>query len=106
VLIRVIGPALGLPPFNIGGVMADPQLTLYDNKSQVIATDDDWGADPQLVAAVTKVGAFSIGSAPTKDSMLLITLPVPPPQGAGYTAQATGNGGTSGYAIVEVYEVP
>ena len=38
--------------------------------------------------------------------MLLITLPVPPPQGAGYTVKATGNGGASGYAIVEVYEVP
>jgi len=38
--------------------------------------------------------------------MLLVTLPVPPPQGAGYTARATGNGGTSGYVIVEVYEVP
>ena len=106
VLIRVIGPALGLPPFSIGGVMADPQLTLYNSSSQVIATNDDWGADSQLSAAGSRVGAFGIGNSATKDSMLLVTLPVPPPQGAGYTAKATGNGGASGYAIVEVYEVP
>ena len=72
----------------------------------MIATNDDWAADPQLVSAGTKVGAFSIGSTATKDAMLLLTLPVPPPQGAGYTAKATGNGGTGGFAIVEVYEVP
>ena len=106
VLIRVIGPALGLPPFGIGGVMADPQLTLYDRNSQVIATNDDWGADSQLSATGSRVGAFGIGNSATKDSMLLVTLPVPPPEGAGYSVKATGNANTSGYAIVEVYEVP
>lgn len=105
VLIRVIGVGLSALGIN-SGTLADPQLTVYNSSSQVIATNDDWGADPQLVSAGSKVGAFSIGSTATKDAMLLLTLPVPPPQGAGYTAKATGNGGTGGFAIVEVYEVP
>ena len=36
-----------------------------------------------------------------KDAMLLMTLPA-----GGYTAQASGVGGTGGLIIVEAYEVP
>jgi hypothetical protein len=106
VLIRVIGPGLVQFGYPSGSVLGDPQLTLYNSSSQVVATNDDWGADPQLVSAGARVNAFSIGSAPTKDAILLVTLPVPPPQGAGYSVKATGNANTSGFAIVEVYEVP
>ena len=106
VLIRVIGPGLAAVGMT-SGTFGDPQLTLYDNSTgAVIATDDDWGATPALLNAISRVGAFPIGTAPTKDAMLLITLPVPLPQGSGYAARVTGNGGTSGNAIVEVYEVP
>ena len=101
VLIRVIGPALGLPPFSIGGAMADPALTLFNGNSVAIQSNDDWGASPAIAAAAARVNAFSIGTTPTKDAMLLVTLAP-----GSYTAQATGNGGTSGLAIVEVYEVP
>jgi hypothetical protein len=105
-LIRVIGPGLAAVGVT-SGTLGDPQLTLYDNSTgAVIAANDDWGVAPQLVTAGSRVNAFSVGSAATKDAMLLITLPVPPPQGAGYTVKATGNGGTSGYAIIEAYEVP
>jgi len=102
VLIRVIGPGLaglGLT----SGTLGDPQLALNSTSGSptVIATNDDWGADPQLVSVIAQVGAFPIGTAPTKDAMLLVTLPA-----GGYTAVATGNGGTSGTALVEVYEVP
>ena len=106
VLIRVIGPGLTIFGYPTSSVLGDPQLTLYDRNSQVIATNDDWGADSQLSTAGSRVGAFSIGNTATKDSMLLITLPVPPPEGAGYSVKATGNANTSGQAIVEVYEVP
>ena len=106
VLIRVIGPGLIQFGYPTGAVLADPQLTLYNSSSQVIATNDDWGADQQIINAGSRVNAFSVGSSATKDSMLLITLPVPPPQGAGYSVKATGNGTTGGQAIVEVYEVP
>ncbi len=105
VLIRVIGPGLAAVGLT-SGTLSDPFLTLYNSSSQVIATNDDWGADAQIATAGSRVNAFSVGSAGTRDSMLLITLPVPPAQGAGYSVKATGNNNTSGYAIVEVYEVP
>jgi cyclophilin family peptidyl-prolyl cis-trans isomerase len=101
VLIRAIGPALGLTPFNIPGAMIDPQFTLFDSHSTAIASNNDWGGDPQLTAAGTRVGAFAIAGSSSKDAMLLVTL-----SPGGYTATASGVGGAGGYVIVEVYEVP
>ena len=101
VLIRAIGPALGLAPFNIQGAMADPQLTLFNSSSVSIATNNDWGGDTQLTAAGTSVGAFAISNGTSRDAMLLRTLPP-----GGYTATASGVGNAGGLAIVEVYEVP
>jgi hypothetical protein len=106
VLIRAVGPALGLAPFNIGGVMGDPRLTLYAGQ-QVIAVNDDWGRQSagltavQVTAAADGVGAFRIGDAASRDAVLLVTL------GAGnYTAQVTAADGGGGFVITEVYEVP
>jgi hypothetical protein len=101
VLIRAIGPALGLPPFSIGGVMADPQVTLFNSHSVAIGSNNDWGGDPQLSSAGSRVGAFAIGNTQSKDAMLLVTLPA-----GGYTATASGVNNTGGLVIVEVYEVP
>src|SRR5262245_13748418 len=43
VLVRAIGPTLGLPPFNISGVMADPKLELFDNATGAkINENNDW----------------------------------------------------------------
>ena len=100
VLIRAVGPGLAAVGVT-SGTLGDPQLTLFNSGSVAIATNDDWGADPQLTTAGSRVGAFNIGNAPTKDAMLIITLPA-----GGYTARVTGGGNSSGLAIVEVYEVP
>src|SRR5206468_1047922 len=106
VLIRAVGPTLGVAPFNIGGAMADPKLDLFSGQS-VIATNDNWGtpagATPasatQLSAAFTAVGAFALTNG-SKDAALLVTLPP-----GNYTAQVSPLT-TGGLAIVEVYEVP
>jgi hypothetical protein len=99
VLIRAIGP--GLAQLGIQAPMADPQLTLFNSASAVVKSNNDWGGDQSITAAATQVGAFSISTATSKDAMLLVTLPP-----GGYTAQASGAGGTSGLVILEVYEVP
>jgi hypothetical protein len=52
-----------------------------------------------LVTAGSSVGAFAL-TASSKDSVLLLTL-VP----GNYTAQVTGVSGTTGVALVEVYEL-
>jgi hypothetical protein len=96
----VIGPGLSAVGVT-SGTLGDPQLTLFNSSNEVIATNDDWGGAPALVSAMALVTPFTISNSASKDSMLLLTLPK-----GGYSARATGGGNTSGYAIVEVYEVP
>ncbi len=99
VLIRAVGPTLGLAPFNIGGVMADPKVDLFSGQT-VIAANDNWGGGTRLASAFASVGAFTL-SATSKDAAILVTL-----QPGSYTAQVNGLNNTGGIAIVEVYEVP
>ena len=99
VLIRAVGPTLGGAPFNVGGVVADPQMTLFTGPVAV-ATNDNWGGTAQLTAAFAQVGAFAL-PANSRDAALLATL-----QPGNHTVQVSGVGGTTGVAIVEVYEVP
>jgi hypothetical protein len=98
VLIRADGPVLGT--FNVAGPLADPVLTVFDNKGNVIATNTGWttNSNPASVsAAAQEVGAFALPN-PGKDSALLLTLP----PGA-YTAEVTSAGGNSGTALFEAY---
>lgn len=100
VLIRAIGPGLAVVGLT-SGTLGDPQLTLFNSASVAIATNNDWAGDPAFVSSMTRVNAFAGFSTASKDAMLVLTLPP-----GGYTAMAAGNNGTSGLAIVEVYEVP
>ncbi len=98
ILLRASGPAL--TQFGVGGTMPDPVLTLFKDGSP-IASNDNWGGDPQLVTASASVGGFEIVDRSSKDAVLLITLP----PGA-YVAQASDGAGIGGVVIVEAYEVP
>jgi hypothetical protein len=99
VLIRAVGPTLGNAPFNVPDVVADPQLALFSGPTQVSA-NDNWGGTGELTAAFAQVGAFPL-PATSRDAALLVTL-----QPGSYTVQVNGIGGTTGVALVEVYEVP
>jgi hypothetical protein len=113
VLIRGIGPALGLAPFNLPGALALPQLTLFDSTGAVIATNAGWSTAPAGGASAVPAGiqpataplmsalyAFSL-PANSADCAMVITLPA-----GAYTAQVSGEGGTTGVGLVEVYDVP
>jgi len=107
-LIRAVGPGLGA--LGVGGLMADPKLTLFQGQGgstpAPIATNTGWGSDPQLVTAATNVGAFPL-TAGSADSVLLITLLPQSPGGTfNYTAQAASASGGGGNVLIEVYEVP
>ena len=99
VLIRAVGPALGVAPFGIPGVMADPKLDLFSAQT-VINANDNWGGGAALTAAFANVGAFALGAA-SRDAAVLATLAP-----GNYTAQVSGVGTASGLTLVEVYEVP
>jgi uncharacterized protein (DUF1800 family) len=99
VVIRAVGPRLGTTPFNVPGVLADPQLTVYGpNSSTVVAvSNNNWNAAD--AATFASVGAFAL-NAGSNDAAVVATL-----QPGSYTAQVSGVGNTVGTAIVEVYEV-
>ena len=102
VLVRAVGPTLGLAPFNIGGVMSDPKLELFNNATGAkINENNDWGGGASLTSAFGSVGAFALAGATTKDAVLLVTLT--PGQ---YSARVGSADGGGGIVIVEVYEVP
>lgn len=98
VLVRGVGPSLS--GFGVTGVLSDPKLELFQGATKV-GENDDWGGASAIAAVFGRVGAFALSSVSAKDSVLLITLP----PGA-YTAQISGIGGTTGVALVEIYEVP
>jgi hypothetical protein len=86
--------------FGIAGVLADPQLTVLDSNQNVVASNNDWGGTPALTAAFGAASAFAL-PATSKDAAVLVTL------GPGvYTAQLSGVNGTSGVALLELYEMP
>jgi len=105
VLIRGIGATLGAPPFNVPGVLANPQLTLFRGTS-ALKTNDDWfrDADAAFIRdAAVRAGAFALGAQSVDAAMVIYLEP------GAYTAQVSGptganaNNGT-GIALVEVYE--
>jgi sugar lactone lactonase YvrE len=110
VLIRGVGPSLA--PYGLTGLLADPVLNVYDSSGNLVATNNDWGTPvgvnatqvtataATLTSTAAQVGAFPL-IAGSKDAALIVTLP----PGA-YTAQVSGNGGTTGNGMAEVYEIP
>lgn len=99
VLIRAVGPTLGTA-FGLGGVVANPQLALFNSSSIKIGENDDWGGTTALTTAFSRVAAFVLPAA-SRDAALVVTLPP-----AAYTVQVNGVDGTTGVALVEVYEIP
>ncbi len=111
-LVRGVGPALGIAPFSLSGTLAQPLLSVYDSASTLVASNAGWGTAPAAgssgvgasfraatAADMAAVGAFGL-PADSLDSAMVITLP----PGA-YTAEVTGIGGTTGIALVEVYQI-
>ena len=108
-MIRGIGPALA--QFGVAGVLAAPQLTVFDGSSQAIVSDAGWSnaltAGPSTVAATyqpattaifNQVYAFPL-TAGSADSAVVVTLPP-----GVYTVQVSGVGNTTGVGLIEVYE--
>lgn len=97
VLVRAVGP--GLAVFDVSGAVADPQLALFAGPTKMFE-NDNWGGTPALTAAFSGVGAFVL-PATSRDAAAVVTLAP-----GNYTVQVSGVGGTTGIALVEIYEVP
>ena len=96
VMIRAIGPALG--GFGVAGALTAPRLELFRDATALLF-NTGWGNSTDIAAAAARVGAFALAPN-SKDAVLLVSLP----PGA-YTAVVSGDGGTAGVALMEVYDV-
>ena len=99
-LIRAVGPTLGAAPYNVPGVLVDPQLRVVPlGKDFAVASNDNWGGTAALQAAFAEAYAFAL---PTDSRDAAVVVRLPP---GGYTVQATGVGNTTGNVLVEVYDM-
>ena len=102
VLIQARGPELANPPFSIANALADPVLTLLDSTGAVLMTNDDW-EDSQGEMVNDLWGGTSPLAPGGTSSAIVINLESD--ANTSYTAQVTGKNGTTGVALVEVYEI-
>ena len=93
VVVRAIGPSLSQA--GIAGVLADPTLDLRDGNGELVRNNNNWKESQQAELEAT-------GIPPVNDleSAIVATLPPGP-----YTAVVAGVGGTTGVALVEVYQI-
>lgn len=102
ILLRAVGPTLA--DQGVVNVLSDPVLTLYhhlQSSNLQIGANDDWKNSPNaaaLAATALQVGAFSLRDN-SRDAALLVTLPP-----GIYSTIVSGSGGTTGVALVEIYD--
>lgn len=100
VVLRAIGPTLSNAGVN--GALANPVLTVFNQKGAVIAQNDDWtvanSTDPESLAAVMKHLGLSDLPNDSKDAALVLDLPP-----GVYTMHASGG---TGIVLLEIYTAP
>ena len=102
VLIRGVGPTLASRD-KVTGVLADPQLKLFrmaGGASDQVAENNDWGGSAEMKAVFAQIGAGPLASDTSKDAALLVTL-----DPGVYSVHLSGAGGSTGVALVEIFEV-
>ena len=101
VVVRAIGPSLlnANPP--VANALIDPVLELHNGAGDLVAVNDNWQTDAassNYSAQVTVAGL-----APTADAESAIYANL---VAGAYTAIVSGNNGSTGVGLVEVYHVP
>ena len=97
VLVRAVGPTLA--SFGISGALANPQLQIFNSSNALVVGNDNWGGAGDVAGASGVVGAFPL-PVNSLDSAVVATL-----SPGAYTAQVSGVNGTTGVALVELYDV-
>jgi hypothetical protein len=92
VVVRAIGPSLS--EARIVNPLADPFLDVRDGNGNPLAANNNWRDD----ANAQRVIQFGLAPKNDLESALYLQLPA-----GAYTAIVSGNGGSSGVGLVEVY---
>lgn len=97
VLVRAMGPSLA-----VAGALADPTLELHDSNGATIATNDDWKIDSQTGQSQEAAIRATRVPPPPDDRESSIVARVAP---GAYTGILRGKNGTTGVALVEIYNL-
>jgi hypothetical protein len=97
VLIRAVGARLATAPFSLTGVLADPQVQLFNSEGVLVLANDNWASAD--LATMNSVGAFALANG-SRDAALVASL-----SPGAYTAQVSGVNNATGVAILEIYDV-
>src|SRR5438128_598670 len=102
VIIRAIGPELG--QFGVPDPLQDPTLELHDGTGNLIASNDNWQTTiiGGIITQDQVQDIMNSGLAPGdgRESAIIGDLPA-----GNYTAIVRGVNGTTGVALVEVYDL-
>lgn len=94
VVVRALGPSLAQS--GVIGVLADPLLQLKDANGNLVEANNDWQQSPDAPI----VSADGLAPSNAKEAAIARTL-----NPGNYTALVSGVGGTTGTALVEVYDL-
>jgi hypothetical protein len=96
VIVRALGPSLGMGAHPLAGALANPFLELHDGSGNLLSSNDDWVNSPQHAAIV----ASGLAPPSSLESAILATL-----SPGNYTAIVHGVNNATGIGLVEVYDL-
>lgn len=92
-VVRAIGPSLANA--GVANPLLDPVLEFYTGNGTLSASNDNWQDD----AAADEIEAYGLAPADPREAAIFVSFPGP------VTAIVRGKDGTTGVAVVEVYNV-
>ena len=103
ILVRAVGPTLGA--FGVNDALATPVLSVFRG-DELIATNSAWAgrereSTEKLTDAFDRAGAFRLIDDSSRDAALVVGLVA-----GAYTVQVKSANGSSGAALLEVYDLP
>ena len=93
VIVRAIGPSLAAA--GVSDALLDPSLELRDSEGSLVFSNNNWRSDQEAQLIESNLQPSN-----NKESAIIATL-VP----GNYTATVRGVGGTTGVALIEVYNL-
>jgi len=100
-LVRGVGP--GLADYGVNSFLARPKVEVHSKVAGVetlIASNLSWGSEAKAAQAFIEAGAFPLAEG-SADAAAVIEVPA-----GSYTVTLTGVSGSTGVALVEIYELP
>jgi uncharacterized repeat protein (TIGR03803 family) len=96
VIVRATGPSLKAQGVPVLGTLSDPKLEIHSGTGAIVASNDNWSDSAE------KQPIIDSGVAPSDPHEAAVVATLAP---GNYTAVLSGVGGTSGIALVELYDL-